>query len=190
MIASNEDSEVARSQALVRHLLGAEILAALAEPDTIEILLNPDGVIFHERLGRHQQPIGSLAYGDAMALASALAGTVKKKLTRESPWVETELVLDGSRVSVQVPPIVPAPTLSIRKHASAVFTLEELCSADEETGRQAVMHRAQADVIRQAVVEKKNILVVGGTGSGKTTLINAILAEIARCREHAGLVII
>jgi type IV secretion system protein VirB11 len=93
------------------------------------------------------------------------------------------LVLDGSRVSVQVPPIVPATTISIRKHASAVFPLEEYV-------RTEVMHEKQASIIRQAVRDHKNILVVGGTGSGKTTLINAIIAEITRARAHARILLI
>lgn len=181
MDITHEDAE--RAHALVRHMLGADILTALAEPDTVEILLNPDGVIWHERLGKHMRPIGKLDRADAMALAGALAGTVRKKITWESPYVETELVLDGSRVSVQVPPIVPAPTLSIRKHASAVFSLEDYVASE-------VMSEAQADVLRQAVCQGKNILVVGGTGSGKTTLINAIIEEITRARDKARLLII
>ncbi len=181
MESDHEDTE--RAHALVRHLLGAEILGALAEKDTVEVLVNPDGVIWHERLGQHMQPIGKISRDSAMAMASALAGTVRKKITRESPYIETELVLDGSRVSVQVPPIVPAPTLSIRKHASAVYSLDDYVRAE-------VMSEKQADVLRRAVEAHNNILVVGGTGSGKTTLINAIIEEVTRCRAHARILLI
>jgi P-type conjugative transfer ATPase TrbB len=178
-----DHEEVERAQALVRHLLGPAILAALELDDTVEVLVNPDGVIWHERLGQLMRPIGHLDRDDAMALASALAGTVGKKLTRAVPFVETELVLDGSRVSVQVPPIVPAPTLSIRKHASAVFTLADYV-------RSEVMSERQAAVLRQTIEAHKNVLVVGGTGSGKTTLINALIAHTTRAREHARFLLI
>lgn len=171
------------AHALVRHLLGADILGALALPDTIEVLVNPDGVIWHERLGQHMKPIGTVDRDAAMALASALAGTVGKKITRQEPYVEAELVLDGSRVSVQVPPIVLATTITIRKHASAVFSLEDYV-------RSEVMNETQASVLRQAIHAHKNILVVGGTSSGKTTLINAIIAEITCARPHARIILI
>jgi type IV secretion system protein VirB11 len=178
-----DHEEAERAQALVRHLLGHDILAALALSDTVEVLVNPDGAIWHERLGQHLRAIGHLHRDDAMALASALAGSVGEKLTRAVPFVETELVLDGSRVSVQVPPIVPAPTISIRKHASAVFTLADYVS----TG---IMTERQAGVLRQTIEAHKNILVVGGTGSGKTTLINALIAQTTRAREHARFLLI
>jgi len=178
---SAQDTETAH--ALVRHLLGTDILTSLSDPKTLEVRLNADGGIWHQRLGEPPRQIGTLEPAAAMALAGALAGTVGKKITRECPYLETELVLDGSRVSVQVPPIVAAPTACIRKHASAVFTLDELCTDAPEEHREAVMDHSHVAAIRQAVAEQKNILVVGGTKSGKTTLINGIIDEITR--QHA-----
>lgn len=183
-MSSDHDSEKETANALVRHLLGDTILSALAQPDTNEVFLNPDGVIWHQRRGHYMEPIGKLDDASAMALAAALAGTAGKEITRESPFVETELSLDGSRVSVQVPPIaVPGPALSIRKHASSVYPIDEYV-------RTGVMTENHARVLRDFVHRRKNILVVGGTGAGKTTLINAIIAETARFHPHARFVIL
>jgi len=77
------------------------------------------------------------------------------------------------KVAGQLPPIVTAPTFAIRKKAIKIFTLEQYV----ETG---VLSPRHCDVIKEAVRKHRNILVIGGTGSGKTTLINAIINEMVR----------
>ena len=87
------------------------------------------------------------------------------------PKVEGELPGDGSRVEGVIPPITPRPTFNLRKKASAVFSLEQYVAdgrADSEDVR----------ILREAVSSRSNILVVGGTGTGKTTFVNAILNEM------------
>jgi type IV secretion system protein VirB11 len=79
--------------------------------------------------------------------------------------------LDGSRFAGQIPPVVPAPTFAIRKKASSVFSLESYVAS-------GAMTQQQRDVIVKAVTKHQNMLVTGGTGSGKTTLTNAIIHEI------------
>ena len=69
-----------------------------------------------------------------------------------------------------LPPLAERPVFTIRKRASIVFTLDDYVA-------KGILPAAGAEVIRRAVVDRKNILVAGGTGSGKTTLVNAILAE-------------
>lgn len=179
-----DSADNARLRSLLKHLLGTEILAALADPDTVEILLNPDGVVWQERLGGGpMRRIGVRSVDEAAALAGAVAGSVGLEITHANPYLETELLLDGSRISVQVPPIVRAPTLSIRKHASAVFGLDEYVGS-------GIMTERQAAIIRAGVGARQNILLVGGTGSGKTTLLNAILRELMLQRPNTRPVII
>jgi P-type conjugative transfer ATPase TrbB len=164
-----------RAPAFLKRVLGRAILDALADPLTIEILLNPDGRLWHERLGAQMTCIGSL---DAAA-----AGSVKAELTRTNPLLECELLLDGSRVAAQVPPVVRAPTLSIRKHASSIFTFSQYLQSD-------AMTLSQADVLRAAIANHRNILVVGGTRSGKTTLMNAIIHAMVEHDPHERFVIL
>ena len=104
-------------------------------------------------------------------------------VTLQYPVVEGEFPLDGSRFAGQLPPIVGAPTFAIRKRASAIFTLAQYVEA-------GIMTEGHQAVIAQAVAAHRNILVVGGTGSGKTTLTNAIIDEIVRQNRHERLVII
>ncbi|MFD2274685.1 ATPase, T2SS/T4P/T4SS family [Undibacterium arcticum] len=102
-------------------------------------------------------------------------GLVKKWSTRKNAFLEGVLPLDGSRFSGSIPPLSPAPSFNIRKKAIAVFTLEDYLEKKGTltTEQMACLHRAIQD-------RKKNIMVVGGTGSGKTTFLNAMLDSVAK----------
>ena len=82
-----------------------------------------------------------------------------------------EFPLDNSRFAGQLPPIVTSPTFAIRKKAIAIFTLEQYVE-------QGIVTEKQYQKIKSAIADHRNILVVGGTGSGKTTLVNAIINEM------------
>ncbi|MCB1985778.1 MAG: P-type conjugative transfer ATPase TrbB, partial [Nitrosomonas sp.] len=109
----------------------------------------------------------------AEAVILTVAGYHGKEVTRHNPVIEGEFPLDNSRFAGQLPPVVTAPTFAIRKKAVAIFTLDQYV----ENG---VLSSKHCIVIRNAVREYRNILVVGGTGSGKTTLINAIIHDIVQ----------
>ena len=88
-----------------------------------------------------------------------------------SPRVSAELPESGERFEGLVPPVVAAPCFAIRRPAVAVFTLGDYVDA-------GIMSGVQAELLRAGVRERKNILVAGGTSTGKTTLVNALLAEV------------
>ncbi|MER0170218.1 MAG: P-type conjugative transfer ATPase TrbB [Nitrosomonas sp.] len=151
-----------------------EILSALQDPETVEIMVNADGRIWQEKLGQKIQHIGNIQAAQVEAVIKTVAGFHGKEINRFNPIIEGEFPLDNSRFAGQLPPIVTAPTFAIRKKAIKIFTLEQYV----ETG---VLSPRYRDVIKEAVRKHRNILVIGGTGSGKTTLINAIINEMVLC---------
>lgn len=151
--------------------IGPELLQALNDPKTVELMLNADGKVWLEKLGEPMRCIGTLRPAQAQAIIETIAGYHGKEVTRSNPILEGEFPLDGSRFAGQLPPIVPAPTFAIRKKAVAIFTLDQYV----ESG---IMTAAQKDVLVEAVAAHRNILVIGGTGSGKTTLVNAIINQM------------
>jgi len=151
--------------------MGEALFNTFHDPRTVELMVNADGKIWVERLGEQMQCLGSIRPTQAQAIIETVAGYHGKEINRNYPILEGEFPLDGSRFAGQLPPIVLAPTFAIRKKAIAIFTLEQYV-------QQGIMKAAQKQVLEQAVAEHKNILVIGGTGSGKTTLINAIINQM------------
>jgi type IV secretion system protein VirB11 len=87
----------------------------------------------------------------------------------------------GERFEGLLPPVVAAPAFAIRKPAVAVFTLDDYVAA-------GIMNSRQAATLRAAVADRRNILVAGGTSTGKTTLTNALLAEVAKTTDRVVLI--
>jgi P-type conjugative transfer ATPase TrbB len=167
-----------RALSKLRRELGELVCAALAAEDVIEIMLNADGALWIERLGRGMERVGRLAPGQAEAAISTVAAMLCTTINRARPVLLCELPLDGSRFTAKLPPLVAAPSFTIRRHAASVFRLRDYVAL-------GMMTLGQSAILRHGVAERRNILVVGGAGSGKTTLANAILAEIAEaCPEH------
>jgi type IV secretion system protein VirB11 len=151
-----------------------EILSALQDPETVEIMVNADGRIWQEKLGQKIQYIGNIQAAQVEAVIKTVAGFHGKEVNRFNPMIEGEFPLDNSRFAGQLPPIVSSPTFAIRKKAVKIFTLEQYVET-------SVLSPRHSDVIKDAVRKHRNILVIGGTGSGKTTLINAIINEMVLC---------
>ncbi len=161
-----------KAQAL-RQSMGPVIASALAEPSVVEVYVNPDGAIWTDRIGQGRSFTGhTLAAHDAERVMRLLADHVGEVVTRESPRVSATLPDTGERFQGEFMPLVRAPTFAIRKRPEIVFTIGDYV----ETG---VMTEEQAALLTAAADSHDNILIVGGTGSGKTTLANAILAEPA-----------
>lgn len=174
-----------RHDRLLRKLhteLGPAIQAALADPDVVEVDINPDGQIWVDRHGAVLARIGAMSPGHAMNLICTVAALSDRVVTPASPILEATLP-DGSRFHATIPPITQAPAVAIRKHLSQALTLEDYLA-------QGVMSAAQCRLLRQAVATRQNIIVAGGTGSGKTTLTNALIAEIGRANPAHRLLIL
>jgi type IV secretion system protein VirB11 len=151
--------------------MGPLLMVALNNPKTIEIMLNADGKLWQECLGESMKCIGTLRTAQAEAIIKTVAGYHGKEVTRVKPIIEGEFPLDGSRFAGQLPPIVSAPIFAIRKRAIAIFTLEQYVDA-------GIMTPMQYEALKSYIANHRNILVIGGTGSGKTTLVNAIINEM------------
>jgi len=161
------------TQKLAREL-GPIVGPALKEEGVVEIVLNPDGRVWVEKLGGTFEERGAMTAATAEALMGTIASCLRTTVTRENPILEGELPLDGSRFEGLLPPIVANPAFAIRRKAAKVFTLADYVEA-------GIMSAAQRAQIVAAVRARQNILVVGGTGTGKTTLSNAIIHAIT---EH------
>jgi type IV secretion system protein VirB11 len=172
-----------RSDDALRRALGTDILAALADDQVVEIMLNPTGDLWTDSHTRGMFCIGRIDRVRAMSIVSTVAAMLGTTVTPDNPILECELPLDGSRFEALIPPVVPAPTFALRKRAKLIFSLADYV----QTG---VLTELQATVIKAAVADRKNILIAGGTGSGKTTLANAVLNEISVISPDHRIVII
>ena len=167
-----------RRSAMLRTAMGPAIAQALADPLVVEVMVNPDGVLRLDRLGEgRSQTSVSLSSGEVERVIRLVASHMRQEVHANNPIVSAELPprdegAAGERFEGLLPPVSTAPCFSIRKPAQRIYGLTDYV-ADR------IMTEAQASALKKAVTDRKNILVAGGTSSGKTTLANALLAEVA-----------
>ena len=167
-----------RTLEMLRSAMGPVIGAALDDKNVIEIMVNPDGKLWLDRHGEGRVYTGEIiTSSDAERIVKLVASHIRQEVTTDRPIVSAELPGGGERFEGLLPPVVSAPCFSIRKGAAKIFTLGDYVNAE-------TMTKAQSDALSYAVNAKLNILIVGGTSSGKTTLANALLAEIADCNDR------
>ena len=171
-----------RKVAALRQAMGPVIAAALADRLVVEVMVNPDGRIWVDRIGEGRAFTGhSLAASDADRILRLLADHVGEVVTKDRPRISATLPETGERFQGAFMPIVASPAFAIRKRPEVVFTLDDYVE-------RGIMAPAMATVLRAAAAGRQNLLIAGGTGSGKTTLANAILAEEAFAADRVVLI--
>jgi type IV secretion system protein VirB11 len=163
---------------MLRTAMGPEIAAALEDPEVVEVLLNPDGTLWLDRLGSGRAPTGvTLPPAMAERIIRLVAAHVRTEVHAGAPILSAELPETGERFQGVLPPVARAPSFAIRKRALHIMTLARYVT-------DGVLTEAQASFLRTAVRERQNIVIAGGTSTGKTTLANALLDEIAQTRDR------
>ncbi len=174
----------ARTLESLEYNCGPLIMDALRDPSVIEIMLNPDGRLWIERYGQEQECTGELPLTQGLLILSLTASALNITVDALHPVVEGSFPLDGSRFEGTFPPLVgPGASFSLRKKAKRVITFAEYL----ENG---VIGPEVPGIIREAILNRKNIVVVGGTSSGKTTFVNAIIHELDKLCPHDRLLIL
>ncbi|MEY9350940.1 P-type conjugative transfer ATPase TrbB [Bradyrhizobium japonicum] len=181
-IHSIQSDASSRGARMLRSALGAAIAGYLEDEAIIEVMLNPDGRLWIDRLSNGLMDTGeTLSAADGERIVRLVAHHVGAEVHAGSPRVSAELPGTGERFEGLLPPVVAAPAFAIRKPAVAVFTLDDYVV-------RRIMTSEQAKILRGAVDARKNILVAGGTSTGKTTLTNALLAEVAKSSDRVVLI--
>ena len=167
-----------RQARMLRTAMGPAIARALEDPQVIEVMLNPDGALWIDRLGEGRSSTGlKVTPQDAERIIRLVAAHVRAEVHAGAPIVSAELPETGERFEGILPPVTKAPAFAIRKRAIKIIPLAQYVV-------DGFMSEAQAFTLRQAVRERRNIVIAGGTSTGKTTLANALLQEMAQIGDR------
>jgi type IV secretion system protein TrbB len=167
-----------RRRAMLKSAFGAVIAEALADPLVIEVMINPDGRLWLDRLDQGRLATETrLQWSETERIIRLVASHIRIEVHERSPIVSAELPETGERFEGLMPPVAPAPCFSIRKPTQRLYMLDDYV-------RDGIMGPQAASLLKAQVHARRNIVVVGGTSSGKTTLVNALLAEVAITAER------
>jgi len=172
-----EEARQRRRQMLLT-AFGPVIEAALNDSSVIEVMVNPDGRLWLDKFDIGRIDTGTLiSPAEVERIIRLVAAHMRGEVHEEAPIVSAELPETGERFEGLLPPVALAPCFAIRKPAEVIYQLSDYVEAQ-------IMAPLQAKVLSEAVVDRKNIVVVGGTSSGKTTLVNALLSEVANTNDR------
>lgn len=174
-----------RRDELLRRQLGPQLLAAIADPAVTDLLINEDGRVWCETHGKGMHEAGfSLPTSQIESVIGTVAALLGNVADADHPIVEGELPLERIRFEGLLPPVVRQPCIALRKPAQVSYSLADYI-------RDGIITDYQANIFRQAIDRKENIVIGGGTGSGKTTLGGALINEmVARSDPNERYVII
>jgi type IV secretion system protein VirB11 len=173
---SNESRN--RQRAMLKTAFGKDIALALNDPAVIEVMVNPDGMLWLDRLGEGKVETGArMEEAEVERIIRLVASHIRVEVHAENPIISAELPETGERFEGILPPVAVAPCFCIRKPATRLYRLKDYVA-------DGMMSWPQANVLRRSVQDHRNVLIVGGTSSGKTTLANALLAEMAESDER------
>ena len=178
MTLPSRDTETAmRRASMLKTAFGPAIGRALEDAAVIEIMVNPDGRLSIERHGRGLvEELQRMRPADVERIIRLVASQIGFDCDKTRPIVSAELPT-GERFEGVLPPVAPGPCFSIRKAAGRIISISEYVNAGIMTG-------ADALILKSAIVKRQNILIAGGSSSGKTTLANALLSEIAATEDR------
>jgi type IV secretion system protein VirB11 len=193
-VNSTNDEQHQRLETKLKREFGDLILKFLMDDATEDILLNPDSSLWVKRMGEGFCRVGEMSPASAASALGTVAAWRSTVLNHEHPILETELPIDGSRFEAIVPPVVRRPVFAIRLRPKRVFSLQDYEANQIITEKDDPLNRlrrhddfssslrglSHSEIIRAAARARKNLLVVGSTGSGKTTLVNAVLDALAQ----------
>ena len=180
-------SSAERRRAMLRTAMGAGIVAALSDARVLEVMVNPDGMLRLDVLGEGRVETGIRLEPDQVErIVRLVASHARTEISADAPIVSAELPsreegVAGERFEGVLPPVSTGPCFSIRKPATRIHRLLDYVT-------DGIMDTDTARILSMSVVQRRNILVAGGTSSGKTTLANAMLAEMAHLDERVILI--
>ncbi|MFC0104443.1 P-type conjugative transfer ATPase TrbB [Sphingopyxis terrae] len=182
----SETLSAARSRAMLQTAMGPTIVAALADAAVAEIMINPDGRLWIDQLGEGRSDTGTrFEAAQVERIIRLVASHARTEAHAAAPIVSAELPPHGEgageRFEGILPPVSIAPCFAIRKPAAKIHRLNDYVA-------DGILSAKRARLLAVAVAERRNILVVGGTSSGKTTLANALLAEMGALDERVILI--
>lgn len=185
-IQQNKNTGRDRKFEMLSYAMGKDILDFMQDKKVFEVMVNPDGKLWVDTFDRGRVFSGVIIPPEtSRQIILAVAALADQVIDRNEPAISAEipdsLLFDSARFQGELPFIVEAPAFNIRKHPKIVLSLDDYVA-------QGTMTQQQKSVIIQCIHDKKNIIAAGGTKSGKTTLLNAILQEISKSPERVVLI--